>query len=145
MKKTVRAVIHWENYFQNLKLAYRIWTSIIFSVVNDYYIWKDVWKKIFTWCLKKIVQAFFTSHSLPVWLPNLVLNHFFCSKRQINSEKKKKEHVKKCFYWIWRKSFEPFSRYSLPVSFLVRPTPLPIFRISSKPRNIIYTLIWYCI
>ena len=75
-----------------------------------------------------------------IGLPNLDFHEFFYGNRLIHFEK----HVKRCFYiGFWRKSFEPFLRYSHPVSLLVCPTPLLVFRFSPKPDNIIYAHVWY--
>ena len=50
---------NWEDNFRNLKLVYRIWISVNFSVVNDYYIKKTA-KKIFVYVvLRKLFELFF--------------------------------------------------------------------------------------
>ena len=53
---------------------------------------------------------------------------------------------KKVFtYQVWRKSFEPFLRYTLLVSFWIWSAPLLVLWFSPKPKNNIYTFIWYVV
>ena len=92
--------------------------------------------------LKKIVRAIFPSHILPkanIGLRNMDFHQFLCSKTLIHSKKSKKVFM----HWVWRKSLQPFLRYSLLVSCPVHPTPLSVFRFSAKPGNNIYLFIWY--
>ena len=80
LKKILWVKFYWENHFRNLKLAYRIWTSIRLSIVNNNFLGKDIWKGIVLWRLKEIVTIDFSRHTLSkaeIGLPNLSFNDFF--------------------------------------------------------------------
>ena len=88
---------------RNLKLAFQIWTSIHYSVANDYYIQKDTWNRINVWCLKKIIQVNVSRHVLPklkIVLKNLDFHDFSCSKWLIYSER----HAKICLYITFKEN-----------------------------------------
>ena len=87
----------------------------------------------------------FSRHALAkceMGLPNLDFNDFFCCKRLMHSEWR----VNRClFIEFGGNRYNRSLRYSLPVSFPVSFTPLPLSRFSLKPENIIYAHVWYCV
>ena len=130
-------------------MVYEIWTSITFSVVNDYYIWKGI-KREFSYGIwrKSFEMSFRDVHFQKVKLYYQIwISINFLQWMTYILKISKKVFINK----VWRKLLESFFRYSpLLLSFPVRYTPLLIFWIlpslkilSIHLSDTVYKIWWF--
>ena len=94
---------------------------------------------VYAWCYRENHSSCFLIHILlkaKVWLPNLNFHHFSCHKQLIHSKK----HVKSVYVSSLEKIVE-----SLRLSSGLISSSVYLTLFSAKPRNVIITLIWYCV